>query len=57
MQMKGLTRLKTLCDKIGLKTLGDLQQFYKSEHQNGEAVLTTLERYAETLGNNFKIKN
>ena len=57
MQMKGLTKLKTLCDKIGLKTLGDLQQFYKAEHQNGEAVLTTLERYAETLGKNFKIKN
>ena len=57
MQIKGLTRLKTLCDKIGLKTLGDLQQFYKSERQNGEAVLTTLERYAETLGKNFKIKN
>lgn len=57
MQIKGLTRLKTLCDKIGLKTLGDLQRFYKSEHQNGEAVLTTLERYAETLGNNFTIKN
>lgn len=57
MQMKGLTKLKTLCDKIGLKTLGDLKDFYKREAKQGEAVLTTLERYAETLGKNFKIKN
>ena len=57
MQIKGLTRLKTLCDKIGLKTLGDLKDFYKRESKQGEAVLTTLERYAKTIGKNFKIKN
>lgn len=49
MQIKGLKRLKELCDKIGLKTLGDLEDFYKKEAEQGEAVTTTLERYANEL--------
>lgn len=55
MQIKGLKRLKTLCNRIGLKTLGDLENFYKREAKQGEAVSATLERYAEELGENFKI--
>ena len=55
MQIKGLAKLKTLCDKIGLKTLSDLQQFYEHEKVDGEAVITTLERYADELGEDFKI--
>lgn len=55
MQIKGFTKIKTLCDKIGLKTLGDLEDFYKREAKQGEAVITTLERYADELGEDFKI--
>lgn len=46
MQIKGLERLKTLCDALGLVTLGDLEKVYKANKKDGEAVITTLERLA-----------
>lgn len=46
MQIKGLKRLKTLCDKLGLRTLGQLEDFYNFHKLNGEAVISTLERLA-----------
>lgn len=46
MQIKGFERLKTLCDALGLVTLGDLEKVYKANKKDGEAVITTLERLA-----------
>lgn len=57
MMMKGLQRLWKLCDKIGLKTLGDIKQFYEQERQQGEDLITTLERYAADLGDFDASKN
>ena len=54
MMMKGLQRLWKLCDKIGLKTLGDMKYFYEHEKQQGEDFITTLERYCKELD---EIKN
>lgn len=46
MQIKGLKRLKTFCDRLGIKTLGQLEDFYNLHKLNGEAVISTLERLA-----------
>lgn len=55
MQMKGLKRLKTLCDKLGIVYLYELQELYKQNAQQGEALTTTLERLVkEQNKNNFK---
>lgn len=56
MQIKGLQRLIKLATRIGLKTLGDLEYFYKHEAVNGEDLITTLERYNAEVGENFKIE-
>ena len=47
MQIKGLKRLKTLCDSLGLDTLAEIQAFYTAHKQEGEALITTLERIAK----------
>ena len=47
MQIKGLKRLKTLCDSLGLDTLAEIQAFYTAHKQDGEALTTTLERLAK----------
>lgn len=56
MQIKGLQRLIKLATRIGLKTLGDLEYFYKHEAVNGEDLITTLERYNAEVGENFKVE-
>lgn len=56
MQIKGLQRLIKLATRIGLKTLGDLEYFYKHEAVNGEDLITTLERYNEEVGEDFKVE-
>ena len=56
MQIKGLQRLIKLATRIGLKTLGDLEYFYKHEAAKGEDLITTLERYNEEVGEDFKIE-
>lgn len=56
MQIKGLQKLIRLAKKIGLKTLGDLEDFYKRESLNGEDLITTLERYNAELGEYFEVK-
>lgn len=48
MQIKGFKRLKTLCDKLQIITLYELQEFYKANAKQGEDLTTTLERLAET---------
>lgn len=47
MQIKGLKRLKTFCDRLGLETLGELEKVYNANKKDGEAVITTLERIAK----------
>lgn len=47
MQIKGFERLKTLCNALGIVTLGDLEKVYKANKKDGEAVVTTLERIAK----------
>ena len=44
MQIKGLKRLKTLCDELGITTLKELDEVYKQNAKQGEDVITTLER-------------
>ena len=56
MQIKGLQRLIKLATRIGLKTLGDLEYFYKHEAVNGEDLITTLERYNKEVGEDFKVE-
>lgn len=51
MQMKGLKRLKTLCDILGLDTLAEIQAVYTTNKQDGEALITTLERLAKQKTN------
>ena len=50
MQIKGLKRLKTFCDLLGLETLAQLEEFYKQHTNEGEAVITTLEKAVERMG-------
>lgn len=47
MQIKGLERLKTLTDKLKIKYVYELVEVYKANAQQGEAVITTLERLAK----------
>lgn len=49
MQIKGLERLKTLCDALGLTTLVELEGVYKWHRKQGEAVITTLERLTKNI--------
>ena len=56
MQIKGLQRLIKLATRIGLKTLGDLEYFYKHEAVNGEDLITTLERYNKEVGEDFNVE-
>lgn len=56
MQIKGLQKIIKLCDRIGLKTLKDLERFYKEEVEQGEAVTATLQRYVNNLPKYFRIK-
>lgn len=56
MQIKGLQKIIKLCDRIGLKTLKDLERFYKEEAEQGEAVTATLQRYVNSLPKYFRIK-
>lgn len=44
-----------LCSKIGLKTNADVLLFKNKEKQENETLLEALERYANLLGENFKI--
>ena len=37
--------IKTICEALGLETLGDLEQFYKNEAMEGETFPQTLQRY------------
>lgn len=48
MQIKGLKRLKTLCDSLGLDKLTDIEAVYLKHKKDGEALITTLERIAQT---------
>lgn len=52
MQMKGLKRLKTLCDKLGIVYLYELQELYKQNAQQGEALTTMLERLVKEQNKN-----
>ena len=56
MQIKGLQRLIKLATRIGLKTLGDLKYFYKTQAYQGEDLITALERYNEEVGEDFEIE-
>lgn len=49
MMMKGLLKMSKLCEKVGLKTCGEMLDFYNKEKQDGEDFITTLERYAKEL--------
>lgn len=57
MMMKGLQKMTRLCQKVGLKTWGEMLDFYKKEKQDGEDFITTLERYAAELGDYDASKN
>ena len=45
MHIKGLKKLKRLCDRIGLENIGDLITFYNENAEHGESIITVLERY------------
>ena len=47
MQIKGLKRLKTLCDLLGIVYVKELYEFYRANFLQGEALTTTLERIAK----------
>lgn len=49
MQIKGLKKLKRLCDRIGLENIGDLIIFYNENAEQGESIITALERYIASL--------
>lgn len=44
MQIKGLRRLKTLCDELGIITIKQLDEVYKANAEQGEDVITVLEK-------------
>lgn len=56
MKIEELKYCIKLCKKIGLKTFVDLDNFYKKEKLDNETIKVTLERYANELGEDFKIK-
>ena len=48
--------IKTLCQKIGIDNLGELNRFFKEEKQPGENLVDCLMRYyLELGGSKFKI--
>ena len=52
--MSGLSQ-KELCKKIGLETMEDLLLFKTKIQQKGETVLEALQRYADELGEDFRL--
>ena len=42
--------------KIGIHTLSDLEMFKRLEQRKDETVEQALKRYADELGENFKVK-
>lgn len=47
--------MKELCKKIGLETMEDLLLFKTKIQQKGETVLEALQRYADELGEDFRL--